>query len=310
MKMEVYMSESKTIVGLEKIIPNVKRNIELAPYTTWRIGGPAQYFWEPDVERLPEVLSFCSQHEIPVWFLGRGSNTLVSSNGLNGLVICTKKVMQKLDVHENIIVAEAGVPMPALSKFAANLGWGGYEYLIGIPGSIGAGIAINAGLTAKGRKEIGDVLIEAELMDNKGNRWWEQKEELHLGYRCSNIPGRGLFVLRARFKATYQASDKEIKHTTASHLTERRRKQPLSKATVGSTFKQPEGGKPAGWYIDQAGLKGLKVGGAKVSEKHANWIENMQSGSSEDVLKLVGLIKDKVSESFNITLEEEFEYLS
>lgn len=295
---------------LKKIIRGVKRNEDLAPYTTWKIGGPAKYFWEPEADLFPDVLLFCEKNNIPVWYLGRGSNVLIDSKGLNGLVICTKKALQEIQVEEEVITAQAGVPMPKLSKFAANLGWGGYEYLIGIPGTIGAGIAINAGLTAQGRKEIGDVLIDVELMNKKGERWWEKKELLELGYRSSNISARELFVLSARFKATNHASDKEIKHQTAKHLAERRRKQPLSKPTAGSTFKQPKGGKPAGWYIDRAGLKGYQIGGAKVSEKHANWIENVQSASSYDVLNICEKIKNIVYEKYNVLLEEEFEYLN
>jgi len=295
---------------LKKIIPGVKRNEDLAPYTTWKIGGPAKYFWEPEAEFLPEVLLFCNENNIPVWYLGRGSNVLIDSKGLNGLVICTKKALQEIQVEEEVITAQAGVPMPKLSKFAANLGWGGYEYLIGIPGTIGAGIAINAGLTAHGRKEIGDVLIDVELMNKKGETWWEKKKELELGYRSGNILARELFVLRARFKATILASDKEIKHQTAKHLAERRRKQPLSKPTAGSTFKQPKGGKPAGWYIDRAGLKGYRVGGVSVSEKHANWIENDGSGSSDDVKKLILKIQNKVKEKFSVKLEQEVIILS
>ena len=292
-----------------KHLSGLQKNVTLAGYTTWNIGGPAAYFWEPDIKQLPHLLKFCTMEQIPVWYLGRGSNVLIDSKGLNGLVICTKKALQKIEIKDNIITAESGVPMPKLSKFAAKLGWGGYEYLIGIPGTVGAGIAINAGLTAKGRKEIGDVLIEAELMDNKGNRWWEQKEELQLGYRCSNISNRCLFVLRARFKATYQTSEQEIKHKTVMHLAERRRKQPLSKATAGSTFKQPEGGKPAGWYIDRAGLKGYQIGGAKVSEKHANWIENVDNATSDDVTKIIDQVIDTVYKKFNTVLEKEIIHL-
>ncbi|MDI6401470.1 UDP-N-acetylmuramate dehydrogenase [Balneolaceae bacterium ANBcel3] len=286
-------------------IPGFKKKVMLAPYTTWNIGGPATYFWEPNVEQLPKVLEYAHKNAIPVWFLGRGSNVLIDSKGLDGIVICTRKSLQEINLKDDVITAEAGVPMPKLSKFAAGLGWGGYEYLIGIPGTVGAGIAINAGLTANGRKEIGDVLIDVELMDMKGNRWWESKERLALGYRASNIPERRLFILRARFKATYHDEIEEIKHKTATHLAERRRKQPLSKPTAGSTFKQPEGGKPAGWYIDRAGMKGFQIGDAKVSEKHANWIENDGNATSNDVLQLMQVIKNKVASEFSVYLESE-----
>lgn len=286
-------------------IPNIKYDIPLATYTTWKIGGPAKYFWEPTKELLPEVLSFCNDKNIKVWYLGRGSNVLIDSNGLDGLVICTKKALLNIKEENGIITAEAGVPMPALSKFAAKLGYGGYEYLIGIPGTIGGGISINAGLTANGRKEIGDVLIDVELINKKGNIFWEQKDELDLVYRGSNLQKRELFVLSARFKPTYISAEEEIKHKTADHLAERRRKQPLSKPTAGSTFKQPKGCKAAGWYIEKCGLKGKCIGGAKISEKHANWIETTKIATSDDVINLINHVKDVVNDRFNIFLEEE-----
>jgi UDP-N-acetylmuramate dehydrogenase len=175
---------------------------------------------------------------------------------------------------------------------------------------VGAGIAINAGLSAHGRREIGDVLIDVELMDEQGNISTEKADELALSYRSSNIPNRNLFVLSARFKATYKASAEDIREKTVEHLKERRRKQPLSKPTAGSTFKQPYGGKSAGWYIDQAGLKGYSVGGAKISEKHANWIENFDNASCDHVKKLIEIVIAKVEKDFGIILEQEVSLLS
>lgn len=295
---------------ITEIFSDIKKEVELAPYTTWKIGGPATYFWEPDVERLSKVISYCQNNKIKVYFLGRGSNVLIDSKGLDGLVICTKRTLQNITVDKyGIITAQAGVPMPKLSNFASKLGYGGYEYLIGIPGSTGAGIAINAGLSAHGRREIGDVLIDVQLMDTLGNIHTEKAEHLELGYRSSNIQERELFVLSARFKATYEASAEEIREKTVEHLKERRRKQPLSKPTAGSTFKQPEGGKAAGWYIDQSGLKGYQVGGAKVSEKHANWIENIDNASYDDVKKIMETVIGKVHKEFGIILEQEVLFL-
>jgi len=296
---------------ISEIYSGINKGVELAPYTTWKIGGPATYFWEPDVERLPKVFKYCQNNNIKVYFLGRGSNVLIDSKGLDGLVICTKRTLQHIEVDdEGIITAHSGVPMPKLSNFASKLGYGGYEYLIGIPGSVGAGIAINAGLSAHGRREIGDVLIDVELMDEQGNISTEKADELALSYRSSNIPNRNLFVLSARFKATYKASAEDIREKTVEHLKERRRKQPLSKPTAGSTFKQPYGGKSAGWYIDQAGLKGYSVGGAKISEKHANWIENFDNASCDHVKKLIEIVIAKVEKDFGIILEQEVSLLS
>lgn len=292
------------------ILSLFKRGVNLAEYTTWKIGGEAQFFWEPDINTLGDVFKFCHMNGIQLHMLGRGSNTLISSEGVEGLVICTKKALLQIGLdHEGFIIAESGVPMPKLSKYAANMGWGGYEYLIGIPGTVGAGIAINAGLTANGRKEIGDVLHDVQVMKMDGETRWIKSEDLRLDYRDSTILNGGQFVVKARFKPTYKSSKSEIKHKTAEHLAERRRKQPLSKPTAGSTFKQPNDGKAAGWYIEQSGLKGYKVGDAMVSYKHANWIENLGNATSHDVLLLVEKIRSTVLKEFNIELENEFRYI-
>ena len=295
---------------LKKLIPDCRYNEPLAPYTTWNIGGEAKYFWEPDYERLPDVVRHCTVLKIPVYYIGRGSNILISDKGLNGLVICTKKALQEISFRNGVIEAESGVPLPKLAKFAAKLGFGGYEFLIGIPGTVGGGIVINAGLTAKKRLEISDLLLEAELLYPDGTLRWVPAEDLGMGYRSSNILDSGLFVTRARFRPTPITDEKIIRHKIAEHLADRRRKQPLSKATAGSTFKQPPEGNPAGWYIDQAGLKGTRFGGAKVSEKHANWIENCGNATSDDVLALMNLIIMEVSEQFGVKLENEIRYLS
>ena len=291
-------------------IPNLRHGVLLAPYSTWKIGGPARYFWEPTRELLPDVVRFCKSNGIKVWYLGRGSNVLIDSKGLDGLVICTKRMLQSITLNDGMISAESGLPMPTLSKFAAKLGYGGYEYLIGIPGTVGAGIAINAGLSANGRKEIGDVLIDVELMDEQGNIFIETKEQLEFKYRGSNIPERRLFVVSARFKSTYISTKEEIKSKTAEHLAARRNKQPLSKATAGSTFKRPEGGMPAGWYIDKAGLKGFTIGDAMVSKKHANWIINLGNASSDDIIELLKYTQEIVFNKFNVTLIPEVEILN
>jgi len=294
---------------LRKIIPDLKTEISLAPYTTWNIGGPATFFWEPSYDAVPSVIGLCTKEKIPVYFLGRGSNVLINEKGLDGLVICTKKALQEITFDGNLIHAQSGVPLPKLAKFAAKQGFGGYEFLIGIPGTVGGGIVINAGLTAKKRLEVSDILEEAELLYPDGSLEWKKSEDLGLQYRSSNILDENIFVRKARFKSTWFSSEKEIRNKIADHLADRRRKQPLGKSTAGSTFKQPEGGRAAGWYIDEAGLKGHRIGGAVVSTKHANWIENDKDATSEDVLNLMDYIVKKVDEKFGIVLEKEVRFL-
>ncbi len=286
-----------------------EREVPLASYTTWNIGGPAEYFCEPTKSELPDVLRYCEQNDIPVHFLGRGSNVLISSDGLDGLTICTRSSLQGIELRDDVIHAEAGVSMPVLANFAASHEIAGFEHLICIPGSIGAGIAINAGLAAHGRQEIGDSLIDVTVVDRSGTVFDQRVEELELGFRISNIPDRDLFVLSARFDGSACGTEEEIVSEMRTHLRERKSKQPLSVPTAGSTFKNPSSGKSAGWLIDEAGLKGYQVGGAKVSEVHANWIENTGEATSNDVLKLIGHIQDVVVEKFGIKLESEIKLI-
>jgi UDP-N-acetylmuramate dehydrogenase len=303
------ISENKEMsINSINTIPNIKTNIDLSRYTTWKIGGKARYFWEPELILLPEIISFCYSNNIKIYFLGRGSNVLVDDEGLNGLVICTKKVLQNIKKDEDMVVAEAGVPMPALSKFVAKAGYSGYEFLIGIPGTIGAGVAINAGLLAKKIKEMKDLIIDVEIIDEKGEVRLLKKNQIEFDHRNSSILKNKWFVSKARFKLENEASTEEIIETTLNHLNERKNKQPLTKATAGSTFKNPIGEKSAGWYIENSGLKGFQYGGAQISLKHANWIENVKNASSNDILHIINHIITTVQKNFNVTLEPEITY--
>lgn len=292
---------------------NVKENVPLVPLTTWRVGGPARWFVEldrTDCHRLIQpLIQRARECGIPVYFLGRGSNVLVSDDGLDGLVICTRSSFQRCSRDGSYLVAEAGVPLPRLARYAADLGYAGYEFLIGIPGTVGGGVVINAGLTAQGRKEIADLLVDVEVIDRDGERAVLERSQLDLGYRRSALLDQGVFVVRARFRLDTPGDRERIHRQMVAHLMERRRKQPLTKATAGSTFKQPQGGKPAGWYIERAGLKGRRVGRAVVSKKHANWIVNSGGATAGEIKDLIALIRSEVTEKFGVHLEREVRYL-
>lgn len=292
-------------------VPRLKRDVGLAPYTTWNVGGNAEYFWKASEELLPDVIQYCRKQQIPIHFIGRGSNVLVDSSGLDGLTICTNGMLDNIRYEDEIIEAQAGVPMPVLSRFAMELGWTGYEFFIGIPGTIGGGIVMNAGLASDGRREIKDVLVDVNLIDFNGNIVTKTADELKLGFRESNILDHNLFVLSARFEDLEVERSSEMYKQAESILSERKNKQPLSAQTAGSTFKNPVNSKrSAGWYIDEAGLKGKQIGGAKVSETHANWIENVQSADSDDILSLIEHIQKVVKKEFGIDLETEIEYIT
>lgn len=294
---------------LEKF-EGIQFDVPLSKYTTWRIGGNAKYFLEPiNEEQVCEVLALCKKEEIKVHFLGRGSNVLIDDKGINGLVICTKKSFQKIHHNEGKLVAQSGVPLPMISKYASNLGYTGFEFLIGIPGNVGGGVVINAGLSAKKRVEISDIFHSARIIDLNGDILVYTKEGMDFDYRKSSILNKDKFVLDASFNLRDKGDSEQIKDKVLSHLKDRKSKQPLTKPTAGSTFKQPEGGMSAGWYIEKAGLKGLKVGQAMISLKHANWIENLGNAKSNDVKSLIEKVTEEVYKNFDILLEQEVTFL-
>lgn len=285
-------------------IPSVQTDVDLAQFTTWNIGGSAEFYWEAKRELLPDVLRYCNDENIPTYILGRGSNILIDDNGLSGLVISTRHLTD-LEIHDGSLVAEAGVPMPVIAQYMANHGYSGYEFLIGIPGTIGGGIAMNAGLAAKGRQEVKDILEKATVIYPDGTIGVDRVDDLLMEFRSTNIPDRNLFVLSGTFDIEQKMNVEKIREYSGEILEERKLKQPLQHPTTGSVFKNPPNGKSAGWHLDKAGLKGRTIGGAKVSKEHANWIINTGNASSTDVLQLMSIMQDEVEKIFNISLKPE-----
>jgi len=289
----------------------VRADISLAPFTTWKVGGVAQWYAEPAAEELPGLLRLARENGVPVFFLGRGSNVLIADEGLPGLVVHTWKALSGIRrIGEDMVEAEAGVPLPRLSRFVADLGCAGFEFLIGIPGTVGGGVVINAGLRAPLRREVLDILAEVDIIEVDGKIITLSASEIGLRYRHSNLFDRGSFVLRARFVLQDFASGSDvIRRRTAHHLLERKQNQPLSRQTAGSTFKQVRAGPATGWYLEQARLKGRRVGGAVVSEKHANWIETDATATATDVKELMEVMVNEVHSKFGVVIKREVRFL-
>lgn len=282
------------------------RNAMLARFTTWRVGGPADLLAEPTAAEIVPLIAAARDAGLPVTLIGRGSNLLIRDTGVRGLVITLRKSMKGLAIGPDEIVAEAGAPLPQLARLACEAGLEGFAFLAGIPGTVGGGIALNAGLTAHGREEIAEVLAWVEALCPDGQvRCITDIAALGLEYRSSRVGVDGLVLLRAGFRVGQRAPASRLLAQLGAHLAERKRKQPLDKATAGSTFKQPPGGKSAGWYIEQAGLKTARVGGAMVSPKHANWIENDGTARAADIAALMAHIVATVQDRFGVTLEPE-----
>lgn len=265
-------------------------------HTTLGVGGRAEYFLRPKTEREAEaLLTLAEKYALPVTIVGRGSNLLVGDKGIRGMVISTER-LDMLRRKEERVTAYAGVKNADLVELTRRSGLSGLEFLTGIPGSVGGGIAMNAG--AFGRS-LSDVVESVDLI-RRGKRLRLPKEACGFGYRTGGFcPGD--FILSARFLLS--ASDPGRVEEAISSFAERRRKLQPAGRTCGSVFRNPEG-YSAGDLIERAGLKGLRAGGAGVSEKHANFIVN-EGGSAEDVRRLICLIKEKIKEEFGVTLQEE-----
>jgi UDP-N-acetylmuramate dehydrogenase len=288
---------------------NLRENVSLAEYTSWKVGGVARWLAEPRPDEVPALLTQAYNHGIPVYFLGRGSNVLIRDSGLNGLVIVTRNSMSGLRRDGDQIVAGSGVFLPHLSHFSARQGYSGFEFLVGIPGTVGGAIAMNAGLTVFRPREIFSIVDRFDVVTLDGRVESLTMNDIRVGYRKTDLLDGKRLILQARFRLEDVGNPEEIRQSTLEHLAERKRKQPLDQPTAGSTFKSPPGSKGAGWYIDQAGLKGFQMGGARVSPMHANWIENVGGAMASDIHQLIEYIQQTVEARMGITLEPEVQYL-
>lgn len=273
----------------------------MSRYTSIRIGGMADALVYPkSVEELAELIRFASRHRLPYFVLGAGSNLLVRDSGIRGLVISLSKGFAQIRQEgETTLYAEAGVGLPRLVEFAAEKGIAGLEPLCGIPGNIGGAVVMNAG-TSEG--ETKDFLKTVTFMDSQGKLLTWGMEKIRFGYRESHFP-RGALVLSARFEGK-RGSPEEIRRRIQSNREKRTTTQPLNVPNLGSVFKNPGKGF-AGRYIEEAGLKAVRVGKARISERHANFILNEGGAKAQDVLALIDLIQDKVKERFGVRLEPE-----
>lgn len=286
---------------------NIKQNINLSKYTTFRIGGDAKYFVKvQNLDELKEAIKFSQEKNINYFILGGGSNILVSDDGYDGIVIKLDGDFKNIcfDTSTKTITVGAGVLLPHFVKECVSKGISGFEYLSVIPGTIGAAVCINAG-TKKG--EIKNSFLGCEVLSDS-EIIKLQKDDLAFSYRNSKLKNSQDLVLNATFEYESLKSSEEILKNIKEYRLDRKSRQPKNKKNCGSVFKSYEN-TPAGWYIDQCNLKGTKIGGAMISTEHANWIVNEENASSLDVLELVNLMKNKVKEKLDIELELEMEYI-
>ena len=285
--------------GLEEI---VETDYSLAKETWYGLGGPADYFIRPKtVKQLKEVVRCCSENKIPIYVMGLGSNLLISDKGLRAAVIKLKAdEFEQIHFDGEQLTAWAGVELSKLVLTCVQKGLSGIEALTGIPGSVGGAVKMNAGGNFG---DIGAVVEAVSLMDADGNVFEKSKPELMFDYRRTNITAK--FVLNARMKLN-TAAPEQIMRTVKEIWIYKKNNQPLNTINSGCIFKNPRG-VSAGALIDRAGLKGLQIGGAVVSEKHANFIIAKKGCQSRDVMRLIDAIKERVKEQFDVELELEIE---
>lgn len=294
------------MLDLKDFRGQLRYNLPLALRTTWRIGGPAKIWAMPeDTEDLIYVLQKAQESHSPVFILGNGSKVLIDDAGLPGVTLHLGSGFNNLQIQDNFLRAGAGVSLPKLARFAAQSGFAGFEHLIGIPGAVGASVVGNAG---SGGRDMRHILHSIKLINEDLDLVTFAAEDLQLAYRRSNLQGRTMFVVEAIFNLQQLDDPNEIENRHNQILAKRRSKFPLDLPNAGSVFKSSPD-QPAGRLIEAAGFKGVRIGDAQVSEKHANFIVNLGRATAKDVKIIIHAIQERVFTTLGIKLEPEVIYI-
>lgn len=278
----------------------LQRDAPLAPLTWLKVGGPAQYLARPrNFDELARVVAACHQQGLSVRILGAGSNVLVRDEGVSGVVLRLEgDAFSQISVDGNRVTAGAAAPLAHVISQSVKAGLAGLDVLVGIPGTIGGALHGNAG----GRSgDIGQYVRSVRVLTTTGEQFVRSEDELTFAYRFSSL--NELILLEADFALTPENPD-EITRRMRKLWIMKKATQPLTFQSAGCIFKNPRG-MSAGWLIDQAGLKGTRIGEAEISERHANFIVTNKGASSQDVLRLIELARSRVTEQFGVDLELE-----
>ena len=277
----------------------------MSRHTTFRTGGPADIYIEPSgVEELKQVLDICREENVAYTIIGNGSNLLVGDGGYRGVLISFGKPFAQVTIEGAQVRTGAGILLSAVAKQVLNASLTGFEFAAGIPGTIGGAVVMNAGAYGG---ELCQVLREATVLTPEGEVKTLPAEELELGYRTSCVQKNGYIVLEAVLQLQPGNAD-DIRAVMDALASKRREKQPLEYPSAGSTFKRPED-HFAGRLIQDAGLRGFRVGGAQVSEKHCGFVINRDHATSADILSLCRQVQEKVKAQFGVELELEVKLL-
>jgi UDP-N-acetylmuramate dehydrogenase len=285
----------------------LKTHTSLSAFTSYRVGGEAECYVSPyDLEALQVSIEYAKENNLAITLLGAGSNLLVSDRGIPGLVIATRHLRSKnFDPTTGQLTVSAGEPIPTLAWDAAALGWEGLEWAVGIPGTVGGAVVMNAGAH---NSCIADMLVSAQVLSPDGTLATLTPEELGYTYRSSLLQGRKRIVTQATFQLQPGSDPVQVTARTKEHKKHRLSTQPYSYPSCGSVFRNP---KPysAGWLIEQTGLKGYQLGGAQVAQLHANFIVNRGGAKASDIFSLIRHVQNEVQERWSIWLEPEVKML-
>jgi UDP-N-acetylmuramate dehydrogenase len=287
----------------------LRRGVPLAEFTTWKVGGPAAWFAEPDSrEQLLALLAWGRAEGLACRVIGAGSNLLISDAGLEGLTLCNRRLQgAELDGSSGVIDARAGEPIPTLARRAARAGLTGLEWAVGIPGTVGGAAVMNAG--AQGGCTA-DVLEQITVVDpaRPDAPFDLRADQLDFAYRHSRLQQEPWVVLSARFRLQAGQDPAAVSRRTSANLHSRTSSQPYQQPSCGSVFRNPEPQK-AGQLIEALGLKGLSIGGAQVSPIHANFIVNTGGASAAEIDRLIAEVQHRVHTAHAITLHPEVKRL-
>ncbi|MDZ8034245.1 MAG: UDP-N-acetylmuramate dehydrogenase [Nostoc sp. DedQUE08] len=306
-KPQITNSVESEVIYLPNTDCALKSQACLSAFTSYRVGGAADLYVAPrNLEALQASLKYAKERELKVTTLGAGSNLLVSDGGISGLVIATRHLrFSNFDLKTGQLTVAAGESIPSLAWAAAELGWQGLEWAVGIPGTAGGAVVMNAGAH---NSCIADMLVSAEVLSPDGTLETLTPEQLGYSYRTSLLQGGDRIVTQATLQLAPGADPAKVVAITKEHKKHRLSTQPYNFPSCGSVFRNP---KPysAGWLIEQTGLKGYQIGGAQVALLHANFIVNRGGAKASDIFCLIRHIQHQVQERWSINLEPEVKML-
>ncbi|MGF1539963.1 MAG: UDP-N-acetylmuramate dehydrogenase [Pleurocapsa sp.] len=285
----------------------VQSGISLAHQTSYKVGGEAQWYAAPrNWEELEATFEWYQQQDLPLTLLGAGSNLLVSDRGVAGLVISTRYFRNyQFDAETGLLTADAGEAIAKLAWKAAKRGMKGLEWAVGIPGTVGGGVVMNAGAHAAC---VADILVSATVLSPGGTIEELKSEDLAYAYRTSNLQGDNRLVIKATLQLEPGYSKTEIMELANDNWTQRKTTQPYHLPSCGSVFRNPQP-RAAAWLIEQLGLKGYKIGDAQIAHRHANFILNCGNATANDIFRLIRYAQEKVEYHWSVSLEPEVKLL-